>query len=190
MAQELTQKNEEIRKYHAEQTVVFKRIRELIGQLAEAVTKAWLYDQLMKSGDPIVAQQTIPILVKYTRLMNGLFEDIQKLLPPGGTPRRVLYQAPPGSPSGTLYKAVGEVAVVHNPPTAVEPGEGSRPGSTGKTPERACSSQPRRKSTGSHRSGRGPPTVPDLQSDVIHRNEKRLLERGSPEHTSLLLRNV
>ena len=71
--------------------MVFKRIQELIGQLTEAVTKARLYDELMKSGDPIQARQTIPILVKYTWLMNGLFEDIQKLLPPGGTFRRVLY---------------------------------------------------------------------------------------------------
>ena len=67
--------------------------------------------------------------------MNGLFEDVQRLIPPGGTPRRVLYQGPPGSPTGTLYKAVGEVEVVRNPPTAVKPGEGSRPGSTGKESE-------------------------------------------------------
>ena len=51
MAHELSQKSEEIRKYHAEHAVVFKRIRELIGQPAEAITKARLYDQLMKSGD-------------------------------------------------------------------------------------------------------------------------------------------
>ena len=111
-----------------------------------------MYDQMMKSGDPVEARKTIPILVKFSRLMNGLFEDIRKLLPPGGTPRRVLFQAPPGSPSGTLYEAVGEVVVVHNPPTTMEPGEGSRPGSTGKTPDRARSPQPRRKSTGSDRS--------------------------------------
>ena len=140
MAQELSQKSEEIRKYHAEQAVGFKRIRELIGQPAEVVTKARLYDQLMKSRDPIQARQTIPISMKYSRFMNGLFKDIKKLLPPDGTPRRVLHQAPPRSPSGTLYEAVGEVDVVHNPPMAVEPGEGSRPGSTGKTPERARSS--------------------------------------------------
>ena len=99
---------------------------------------------MMESRDPVEALKTIPILVKYSRLMNGLFEDIQKLLPPGGIPRRTFYQAPPGSSSETLYKVVGEVAVVHNPPTAVEPGEGSTPGSTRKAPERARSSQPRR----------------------------------------------
>ena len=134
MAQELSRKSEEIRKYYAEHAVVFKRIRELIGRPAEAVTKARLYDQMMESRDPVEARKTIPILMKYSRLMNGLFEDVQKLLLPGGTPKRVLYQAPPGSPSGTMYEAVGEVVVAHNPPTAVEPGEGSRPGSTGKTP--------------------------------------------------------
>ena len=125
--------------------MVFRRIRELIGQPVEGVTKARLYDQLMRSGDPIVARQTIPILVKYTRLMNNLFEDIQKLVQPGGTPRRVLYQGPPKSPTGTLYKAVGEVVVVHNPPTAMEPGEGSRSGSFGKAPKKNRFSQPRRK---------------------------------------------
>ena len=44
MAQELSRKNEEIRKYHVEQAVIFQRIRELIGQLAEAINKARLYD--------------------------------------------------------------------------------------------------------------------------------------------------
>ena len=74
--------------------------------MVDAVTKTRLYNQMMESGDPVEVWKTIPILVKYSRLMNGLFEDVQKLLPPGGTPRRVLYQAPPGSPSGTLYEAV------------------------------------------------------------------------------------
>ena len=140
MAQELSHKSEEIRKYHAEQAVVFKRILELIGQPAEAINKAQLYDQLMQSGDPVQARKPIPILVKYSRLMRDLFEDIRKLIPPGGTPRRVLYQGPPGSPTGTLYEAVREVEVVHNMPTAVEPREGSRSGSIGKTLERTRSS--------------------------------------------------
>ena len=130
MAHELSHKNEEIRKYHAKQAVVFKRIRELIGRPAEAINKARLCDQLMQSGDPVQARKTIPILVKYSRLMKELFEDIRKLVPLVITPRRVLFQDPPGSPTGTFYEAVGKVEVVHNPPTAVEPGEGSRPGST------------------------------------------------------------
>ena len=128
--------------------MVFKRIRELIGQAAEAINKARLYDEPLKSADPFQARKTIPILVKYTRLMNGLSEDIHKLVPPSETSRRVLYQGPPGSPTRTLYKAIGKVEVMRNPPTAVEPGEGSRPRITGKEPERTRFSQPRRKNTG------------------------------------------
>jgi hypothetical protein len=156
MAEELGQKSEEIRKYHAEQTVVFTRIRELIGHPGEIVNKARLYDQLVESGEPVSAWQTIPILVKYSRMMNNLFAEIQKVVPPGGTPRRVLYQGPPGSPTGTLFEEVGEVALVQNPPTAAEPsqqGGGSRPGSSGKDPEMTRSIQTRRKSTGSARTG-------------------------------------
>ena len=151
---------------------------------------------MMESGDPVEAQKIIPILVKYSRLMNGLFKDVQKFLPPGGTPRRVLYQAPPRSPSRTLYEAVGEVAVVHNPPTTVEPGEGSRPGSTGRAPERARSSQTRRKSLdgrvpsqigpdGVNHLSAGPPhgleprTGPELESgDVLLKDALR--EREAP----------
>jgi hypothetical protein len=92
MAEELGQKSEEIRKYHAEQTVVFTRIRELIGHPGEIVNKARLYDQLVESRDPVSARQTIPILVKYSRMMNNLFAEIQKVVPLGGTPRRVLYR--------------------------------------------------------------------------------------------------
>ena len=98
------QKSEEIQKYHAEQTVIFGRIRELVGHPGEMANKAWLYDQLVEFGDPVSAWQTIPILVKYSRMMNNLFADIQEIIPPGGTPRRVLYQGPPGSPIGTLYE--------------------------------------------------------------------------------------
>ena len=186
MAQELNQKSEEIRKYHAEQAVVFRQIRELIGQPAEAITKARLYDQLMKSGDPIQARQTIPILVKYSRLMNGLFKDIQKLVPLGRIPRRVLYQAPPGSPTRTLYEALGEVAIMHNPPTAVEPGEGSRPRSTGKhrkgpvLPSLDGRIPGQIGPDGVNHLSAGPPTGPELwtgtklQSDDILRSERRL----------------
>ena len=155
MAQELSQKSDEIRKYHAEQAVVFKRVRELVGQPAEIANKTRLYDQLVEAGDPTSARQTISILVKYSRKISDMFEEIQRLIPPSGTPRRVLYQGLPGSPTKTLYEAVGEVAVVHKPPTVVEPGEGSRPGSFGRALERTRSSQARRKSTGSERSRRG-----------------------------------
>ena len=158
MAQELSQKSEEIRKYDADYAVVFSRIRELVGHPGEIVNKARLYDQLVWSGEPASARHTIPIFVKYSRMMNNLFADIQKVVPPSGTPIRVLYQGPPGSPTGTLYEGVGEVAVVQNPPTAVDPnqqGDGSRPGSSGKALERTRSSQVKRTSTGSVRTGRG-----------------------------------
>ena len=72
MSQELNRKTDEIRKHHAEHAVVFQRIRELIGQPAEAITNARLYDELFKSTDSSQARKTLPILVKYTRLMNGL----------------------------------------------------------------------------------------------------------------------
>ena len=91
MAQELSQKSEEIRKYHAEQAMVFSWIRELVGHPSEIVNKARLYDQLVEFGEPISARQTIPIFVKYSRMMNNLFAEIQKVVPPSGTPRRVLY---------------------------------------------------------------------------------------------------
>ena len=52
MSQELNRKSDEIRKHHVEQAVVFQRIRELIGQPAEAINKARLYDELIKSADP------------------------------------------------------------------------------------------------------------------------------------------
>ena len=51
MTQELSQNSEEIRKYHAEQAVVFSRIRDLVGHLGEVVSKAHLYDLMMKSAD-------------------------------------------------------------------------------------------------------------------------------------------
>jgi hypothetical protein len=163
MAEELGQKREEVRKYHAKQAMVFTRIRELIGHPGEIANKAPLYDQLVESGDPTSAKQTIPILVKYARRMNDLFAEIQKIVPPGGTPRRVLYQGSPGSPSGTFYEVVGEVAFVQDPPAVAEPsqqGGGSGPGNSGKDPKKTHSSGARRKSTssaraGSARSGRG-----------------------------------
>jgi hypothetical protein len=163
MTQELSQKNEEIRKYHAEQVVVFSRIRELVGHPGEIVNKARLYDQLVESEEPVSARQTIPILMKYSRMMNNLFAEIQKVVPPIGIPRRVLYQGPPESPTGTLYEVVGEVALVQDPPTTADPsqqGDGSRPGSSEKTPERTRYSQAKRKSTGFVRTRRGQSPAP------------------------------
>jgi len=170
MTLELSLKSGEIRKYHAEQTVVFNWIRELVGHPGEIVNKARLYDQLVESGKPVSARHTIPILVKYSQMMNNLFAEIQKVVPPSGTPRKVLYQGPPGSPTGTLYEVVGEVALVQDPPTTADPsqqGDGSRPGNSGKTPEKTRSSQARRKSIGSVRTGRGQSPAPRT-SDRSH----------------------
>ena len=120
--------------------------------------------------------------MKYSRMMNNPFEDIQGVVPPSGTPRRVLYQGPPGSPTGTLYEAVGEVVVVHNPPTAVEPREGSRPGSSEKAPERIRSSHVMRKSIGSDRSGRGqsPVGMTSDRSRTLDRT-RTPIKRRTPE---------
>ena len=85
------------------------------------------------------------------------------MAPPGGIPRRILYQGPPGSPTGTLYEEVGEVALVQNLPTTADPsqqGGGSQPGSSGRILERTRFSQAIRKSTGSVRTGRGQSPVP------------------------------
>ena len=90
MTQELSQKSKEIRNYYAEQEVVFSRIRELVGHPAEIVNKGYLYNRMMEFGDPASARQTIPILVKYSHLMKDLLAEIQKVVPPSGTPRRVL----------------------------------------------------------------------------------------------------
>ena len=62
MSVEQNRKTEEIRKHQAEQTVVFKRIRELVGQPAEAIVKAWMFDGLIKSADPT---QALIKLVQY-----------------------------------------------------------------------------------------------------------------------------
>ena len=95
--------------------------------------------------------------------------------------------------------------VVRNPPTAVEPKEGSRLGSTGKEPERTRSSQPRRKTTGSERSGRDQsPTrrspnrsrTPDcsrtpvwrlsLKRETTSGNEKARAHKASPSECLIL----
>lgn len=95
MTLDLTQKSEEIRKYHAEQTMVLSRIRELVGDPGEVVNKMHLYDQLMESADLSSAREILQILVKYSCLMNNLLKEIQILLPPRGTPMRMLDPGPP-----------------------------------------------------------------------------------------------
>ena len=101
------------------------------------------------------------------------------------TPRRVLYQGPPGSPTGTLYEEVGEVALVQNPPMTAYPSQqegGSQPGSSGRTPEKTRSSQARRKSIGSVRTGRGQSPVPRTSDRSRTPNKARTpLRRQNPD---------
>ena len=122
-----------------EHAVVFNQNRELVGHPGEVVNKAHFYDWMMESRDPVSASKTLPILVKYSQMMKDFLAKIQKVVPLSGTPRRVLYSDPPGSPTGTLYEVVGEVALVQNMTTAAGPsqqGGGSWPTSCGRAPKR------------------------------------------------------
>ena len=96
MSEEVGQKSEEFRRYHAEQSVAFCRIRELVGNLAKVVNKAHLYDRLMVTGDPASARQTIPILVKYSRTMKDILAEIRKVVRPGHTPGKFCIRVPRG----------------------------------------------------------------------------------------------
>ena len=113
-----------------EQTVVFSRIRVLVGHPVEVVSKAHLYDRMMESADPSSARHSLPILVKYSRMMKDILAEIQKVVPPSGTPRRVIYPGPFGSPTGMLYEVVGKMALVPTSPAGAEP---SHQGGTSQT---------------------------------------------------------
>ena len=76
MTRELVEKNEEIPRYQAEQTVVLNRVQDLVGNLGEVVTKAQMYDKLMKTEEPSLARKTLQILVKYSRMMKDLLKEI------------------------------------------------------------------------------------------------------------------
>jgi hypothetical protein len=176
MAAELGQKNEEIRKYHAEQAAVFSQIRELVGHPGEVVAKVQLYDQLGEEGDLKSTKQAIPVLVKYARRITNMFAEIQKIFLPTGTPRRVLYQGTPGSPSETLYEVLGEMIVLQDPAPDAEPSQqkdDSRPRSSGRDPERTHSSGARRKSTWSVKYAR---RITNLFAEI----QKILLPTGTP----------
>ena len=138
MTQELNQKNKDIRRYHAKQAVVFNKIREQMGHPGEVVNKTYyLYDWMMDTGDSAFATQTLRILVKYSQMMKDILAEIQRIILPNGTPRRVLYPSQPGSRTGTLYEVVGKVALVPNPPAEAGPnqqGGTSQPTSFGRAP--------------------------------------------------------
>ena len=123
MTQELTQKSEKIRKYQAEHAVLLSWVRELVGHSGEIVNKARLCDQVMESADPSSARQTHQILLKYSRYMKDLLKEIQKLLPPRGTPGRMLDLGPPGSPTTILYEVIREVKLTPATPIGVGPSQ-------------------------------------------------------------------
>jgi hypothetical protein len=85
--------------------MVLSRVWELVGHPGEIVNKAHLYDQLMEAAAPSFARQTLQILVKYARAMKDLLKEIQKILPPRGTPRRMLDPCPPGLPTATSIRS-------------------------------------------------------------------------------------
>ena len=144
-----------------------------MGHLGGIVKNAHLYDQLMESTDPSFAQQTFHTLVKYSRSMKDLLKEIQKLLPPNGTPRWMLYPGPPGSPMGMLYEVIGEVELVLASQAGAGPSQPagtSKPPKSGRFPNREQTPVPewthsfhvRRKSIErSARSGRGQSPNPD-----------------------------
>ena len=123
MTQELTQKSEEIRKYQAEQTVVLKRVQELVSHPREIVNKAHLYDQLMKSADSSSARHTLQILVKCSRSMKDLLKEIQKFMQPRGIPRQMLDLSPPGSPTATIYEIIRDVELTPAAQTCAGPNQ-------------------------------------------------------------------
>ena len=158
MTQELAQKSEEIRRYQAEQTVVLNRVRDLVGHPGEIVNKAHIYDKLMETADPSSVWQTLQILVKYSLSMKDQLKEIQKLLPPRETRRWMLDPCPPGSPTTTFYKVIGEVQLVPTSQAVAEPNHSARTSMQSKSgrvlerehtpvPERIRSSQVRRKRT-------------------------------------------
>ena len=161
--------------------MAFSRIRELVGNSAEIINKAHLYDRMMAIGDPASAKQTLPILVKYSKTMKDILAEVQKVVPPGYTPMQVLYQGAPGSPTGTLYEVVGEIPLVQNPPTVAGPSQqegGNRPSRSGRAPSGTRFAGVRRKGLGSIRTGRD-------QSPV-----RRTLDRSrTPDRARTTIRN-
>ena len=139
-------------------------------------------------------------MVKYSRSMKDLLKKIEKLMPPRGTPRRVLDPGPLGSPTATLYEVVEEVELT--PATGAKPSQPAgtpRPQESGRVsdpkqthiPERTRSSQVRRKSMErSARSEQGPSPGQAKASERFKTPERaRTLERTqTPERTKTPVR--
>ena len=70
--------------------------------------------------------------------MKDLLKEIQKILPPSATPRRMLYPGLFGSPTGTLYEVIGEVELRPASQIAVgpnQPAKTSQPAESGRLPD-------------------------------------------------------
>lgn len=111
----------------------------------------------METTEFASARQTLQILVKYLRPMKDLLKEIEKLLPPQGTPQRILDPGVSGSPTAAIYEVVGEVKLIPTSQTMAGPGQvagTSRQQEPARDPERGKSpvlertrSTPRRKWT-------------------------------------------
>ena len=123
MIQELNQKSKEIRKFHAELAVVFSRIRELVGHPGEVVNKAYLYDRMMESGDPSSARQTLPILMKYSRMIKDLLAKIQKVVPSSLTPGGCFIRVHPDRQPEPSTRWSANVALVPFPQAGAGPSQ-------------------------------------------------------------------
>ena len=128
--------------------------------------------------------------------MKNLLKEIQKLVPPRGTPIRMLDPGPPGSPTATFYEVIGEVELTPATQTCVGPSQPvgtPRPQESGRVPDpeqtpvhqQARSSQVRRKCTERlARSRHGP-----LPSQAMASKRSRMPKKVSiPERTRTLER--
>ena len=129
--------------------MVLSRLQDLVGNPNEIVNKAHFDDKLMETTELASARQTLQILVKYLRPMKDLLKEIEKLLPPQGTPQRILDPGVSGSPTAAIYEVVGEVELIPTSQTMAGPGQvagTSRQKEPARDPERTRST-PRRKWT-------------------------------------------
>jgi hypothetical protein len=55
--------------------------------------------------------------------MKDLFKEIQKILPPRGTPRQILDPGPLGFPTATFYEAIAKVEIVSAAQTGTGPSQ-------------------------------------------------------------------